>query len=99
MRALLMYAHSLIVAEEDLLDKVSLPSNNGILRSVLIKEWISGNMMSYYEMARDSDLLTWGNLLLHRKRQLQRRLGQFSVDNILTTGLPQEEADRNYSAS
>ena len=64
-----MYAHSLNVCEEDLLDGISPPSNNDYLRSVLINEGFSGNLSSYCEMAHDSDLITCGNLPLWRKRQ------------------------------
>ena len=55
-------------------------------------------MVSYYEMVHDSDLLTWRDLLLYRKRLSQRRLDQLSLDDIFTTGLPQEEAGRYYSS-
>ena len=68
---------------------------------------MSGNMKSYYERARDSDLLARGDLLLFRKLLLgkgreivflseeekRRRLDQLSLDNIFTTGLPQEDAE------
>ena len=54
----------------DLLDEMSYPPNNDFVRSVLINEGFSGNMVSYYEMAHDSDLITWANLLLFRKRRL-----------------------------
>ena len=75
-----------------------------------------GNLGSYYEMARDSDLITSVGLLLWRKRQFGKRaigrpllelleegearlrLGQLSLDDICTPGLPQEEAWRYYSS-
>ena len=74
-----MYAHSLNVCAEDLLDEMSSPSNNDFLMGVLINEGVSENMGSCYEMAQDSDLITcWGNLLLWRKRQFGKgRRGVF----------------------
>ena len=73
---------------------------------------VSGSLHSYYELVRDNDLSACAKLLLHRKRspvvlvrkrilmeRLERmRLGRLSLDNIFTTGLPQEDADRYYSS-
>ena len=64
------------------------------------------------ELVRDNDLLSCGELPMRRKRLWeiqvkkrilsesleQRLLGQLSLGNILTTGLPQEEAGRYYSS-
>ena len=69
----LFYSHSLNVAEEDFLCKISYSSNNDCVMSVLINEGMSGNTTSYYERARDSDLPAWGNLLLRKKLLLGGR--------------------------
>ena len=85
----------------DLLGKMSRPSNNNndSLRYVLIKEGMSGSMTSYYERARDSDLLAWGGIFFGGgKRLAGRRLGQLHLGDIFTTGLPQEDVGR-YSSS
>ena len=65
---LLMYAIPLNATEECLLDRGSYPSNNDILRAMLINEGVSGSLQSYYELARDNDLSSRGGLLLRRKR-------------------------------
>ena len=62
-----MYAISLDVSEECLLDRWAYPSNNDLLRSMLINEGLPGSLQSYYELVRDNDLSAWGELLLHRK--------------------------------
>ena len=64
----------------------------------LFNECMSGITTSYYERVRDSDLLAWGNLIRVRKRAMGRRLGQLSLGDISTTGLPQEDVGR-YSSS
>ena len=108
-----MYAIPLDVAGKCLLDKVPNPPNNDFLGSSLINAWVSESMVSYYELARYNDLLARVDLLAHRKllfgiwtkrrihsgRLEKRRLGQLSVDNIFTSGLPQDYADRYYSSS
>ena len=43
----LVYAHSSNVDEEDLSGKMSYPYNNDFLKSFLINEGVSGNMVSY----------------------------------------------------
>ena len=92
---------------------MSYPSNNDILRYVLINEGVSWYMWSYYEMVRESDFIAWRNLLLFRKTSVggktkerllfgedtRMRLGQLSLDNIFTTGPPQEEVGRYYYSS
>ena len=70
-----MYAHSLNVREEDLSGEMSRPSNNDFLRYVLINEGFSGNLSAYYEMGRDSDLITSGDLLLWRNVSLKKGRG------------------------
>ena len=108
-----MYAIPLDSTGECLLDEVSYPPNNDFLRSLLINEGCSEITVSYYELARYNDLLARVDLLAHRKllfgiwtkrrihsgRLEKRRLGQLSVDNIFTSGLPQDYADRYYSSS
>ena len=64
-RPLSTYAHSLNVCDGDLIDEMSRPSNNDFLRYVLINEGVSENMCSCYEMAHDSDLITWDGLLFY----------------------------------
>ena len=78
-----MYAHSLNVCEEDLLDEMSYPSNNDFLMYVLINRGVSGNMGPYYEMAHDSDLITWENLLLRRRRQFGKKRRECVLTNCL----------------
>ena len=89
----LIYAHSLH-STEDLLDEMPHPSSNDFLRSVLINEGASEAMAAYYDGVRESDLLAWRNLLLYRRRWLKARLDRLPLDNIFTTGLPQEDMDR-----
>ena len=99
----LVYAHSSNVDEEDLLGKMSYPYNsNDFLKSFLINEGASENVVSYYERVHDSDLLSWGNLLRFKKKlfgdKARGRPDQSSLGNIFTTGLPQEDAGRYYSS-
>ena len=60
----LIYSHSLNVTEEDLLGKMSYPPNNDLVKSFLINEGVSWNMVSYCERAHDSDLATWRRIEL-----------------------------------
>ena len=90
----LVNAHTLNVTKGDLLGEMSYQPNNDFLRSVLINDGASGAMTSYYEGARESDLLAWGNLHLYRRRFLEELLGRFPLGDIFTTGLPQGDADR-----
>ena len=73
---------------------------------------MSGSLQPYYELVRDNDLYAWGVLLLHRKllrgiqikkrilsERLERRLlGQLSLGDIFTTGLPREDVGRYHSS-
>ena len=68
---MLMYAVSLNAISESPLGNVFRVSNNELLRSMLINEGVSGSLQSYYELARDSDLSSWGGLLLHHKKSLR----------------------------
>ena len=70
---------------------MSYPSDNDFPMYVLMNEGTSGNMVSYYEMAHNSDLITWessfvsktsvgetkGRLLV--EEETRRRLGQLSL--------------------
>ena len=47
-----MYATPLNVSEECLSDRWAYPSNNDLLRSMLINEGVSGSLQSYYELVR-----------------------------------------------
>ena len=79
-RPRLMYAHPLNVCEAYLLREMSPPSNNSndSLRSVFNQRWVSGNLSSYYEMAHDSDLITFGNLLYGKNVSFGKgRVGSF----------------------
>ena len=51
-----MYAIPLDVSEECLLDRWAYPSNNDLLRSMLINEGVSESLQSYYELVRGVDL-------------------------------------------
>ena len=107
-----MYAIPLGVSEDCLLDRWDYPSNNDLLRSMLINEGVSESLQAYYELVHGDDLSACGELLLHRKRLLELlptkrilterlgmiRLDQFPLGNIFTTGLPREDADRYYSS-
>ena len=108
-----MCAIPLDVSEDCLLDRWAYPSNDDLLMSMLISEGVSESLQSCYELVRDNDLPAWEGLLLHRKRlsellgrkriPMERlgkiRLGRLSLDEIFTTGLPQEDADMYYYSS
>ena len=62
------YAIPIDVSGGCLLDRWAYPSNNDLLRSMLINEGVSGSLQSYYELVQADDLSACDELLLHRKR-------------------------------
>ena len=84
------------------------PSNNDPPTSMLINEDASGSLQSYCELVRLDLLSSMDVPLPHRKRLwglrirkriltwdgCEMRLGQMSLGDIVTTGLPKEEAGR-----
>ena len=55
-----MYEIHLGFSGECLLDRWDYPSNNDLLRSMLISVCVSGSLESYYELVRGNDLSACG---------------------------------------
>ena len=107
---LLIYEIPLNETEECLSDRGSYPSNNALLRAMLINDGVSESLQSYYELVRDNDLLARGGFFyienvfgwmqikkrILSERRERKRLDQLSSGNIFPTGLSLEDVDRYY---
>ena len=79
-----MYATPLEDSGDCLSGRRYYPSNNDLLRSILINEGAPGSLQSYYELARDNDLPDRWELILRRKRIFG--ITSQKTDPYVTTG-------------